>query len=129
MIEFNGWVHLALSTDGEGEDNATSAVQALLPLVDSIRGQATFPLIEARNGYYHLHVAGSANHKGQDWTETMELLQEAVKRFPGAYGLVYLWDDEDPQHHNEFIVYVVRRGTVERRRDPFLSPCDPIIWE
>jgi hypothetical protein len=101
-----------------------------VPLVNAIRGQATFPFVEARNGSYYLHVAGNANHKGVDWTETKELLQEVANRFPGAYGLVHLRDDEDAQgNDNAFVVYVVRRGTVECRLDPFLSPCDPVIWE
>jgi hypothetical protein len=130
MIAFNGWVRLALSTDGEGEDTIISAVRAILPLVAGIRGQATFPLVEARNGSYYLHVAGNANHRGQDWTETKELLQEVASRFPGAYGLVHLLDDEDAQgNDNAFVVYVVRRGTVACHPDPFLSPCNPVIWE
>jgi hypothetical protein len=128
MIEFNGWVCLALSTDGEGEDAVTRAVQALLPLVDKIRGHATFPFVQARNGSYYLHVAGSANHNGVDWAETNDLLHETARRFPGAYGLVHLRDDEDTQgNDNAFVVYVVRRSTVECHADPFLSPCNPVI--
>jgi hypothetical protein len=130
MIDFNGWVRLALSTDGEGEDNVLSAVQALRRLVDGIRGPATFPFLQARNGSYYLHVTGNANHNGLDWAETDELLQEVAGRFPGAYGLVHLRDDEDPQgNDNAFVVYVVRRGTVERHPDSFLSPCNLVIEE
>lgn len=130
MIEFNGWVCLALSTDGEGEDRATEAVQAVLPLVDAVRGPATFPLIQARNGSYYLHVAGNANHRGGGWAETEQLLHEVARRFPGAYGLVHLRDDEDSQgNDNAFVVYAVRRGTVECLPDPFLSPCNPVIEE
>lgn len=130
MVEFNGWIHLALSTDGEGEDPIISAVQAIRPLVESIRGQATFPFLQARNGSYYLHVAGNANHNGIDWAETNELLQEVARRFPGAYGLVHLRDDEDGQsYENVFKVYVVRRGTVACHPDSFLSPCNPTIEE
>ena len=129
MIEFNGWVKLALSTDGEGEDNVTDAVQEVLPFVASIRGRATFPFVQARNGYYYLHVAGAANHRGVDWSETEQLLQLVARRFAGAYGIVYLLDDEDPQVDNAFVAYVVRRGTVECFPDPFLSPCNPLIHE
>lgn len=74
MIKLNGWVHLALSTNGEGEDEVTSAVQAVLPLVNRIRGQATFPFIKAHNGTHYLHLAGNANHQGVDWSETEQLL-------------------------------------------------------
>jgi hypothetical protein len=130
MIEFNGWVRLALSTDGEGEAQATEAVQAVLSLVNEVRGHATFPFIEARNGSYYLHVAGNANHRGVDWAETEQLLHEVAGRFPGAYGVVCLRDDEDPQgNDNAFVVYAVRRGTVACLPDPFLSPCNPVIEE
>jgi hypothetical protein len=128
MIEFNGWVRLALSTDGEGEDTIIRAVQGVMPLVDSIRGHATFPFLQARNGSYYLHVAGNANHNDVDWAETNELLHEVARRFPGAYGLVHFRDDEDSQgNDNAFVVYVVRRGTVDCHPDPFLSPCNPVI--
>ncbi|RYY20956.1 MAG: hypothetical protein EOO36_02025, partial [Cytophagaceae bacterium] len=51
-------------------------------------------------------------------------------RLPGAYGLVHLRDGEDlPGNDNAFMVYVVRRGTVECHPDPFLSPCNPAIEE
>ncbi|OGX87956.1 Imm7 family immunity protein [Hymenobacter coccineus] len=130
MIEFNGWVRLALSTDGEGEDHVTGAVQGVLPFVDTVRGHDTFPLIQARNGSYYLHVAGNANHQGEDWTETEQLLHKVARRFPGAYGVVYLRDDEDSQgNNNAFVVYAVRRGVVECLPDPFLSPCNPVIEE
>ncbi|MFD1874425.1 Imm7 family immunity protein [Hymenobacter bucti] len=130
MIEFNGWVRLALSTDGEGEDHGTSTVQAIRRLADGIRGYTTFPFVQVRNGSYYLHVAGNANHNGLDWAETNELLQEVARRFPAAYGLVHLRDDEDAHgNDNAFMVYVVRRGTVECHPDSFLSPCNPIIEE
>jgi hypothetical protein len=126
MIEFNGWVRLALSTDGE--DHVTSAIQAIRRLADGIRGHATFPFVHVRNGSYYLHLAGNANHNGLDWAETNELLQEVARRFPAAYGLVHLRDDEDAHgNDNAFMVYVVRRGMVERHLDSFLSPCNPLI--
>jgi hypothetical protein len=121
MIEFNGRVRLAFFTDGEGEDHATQAVKAVLPLVDVVRGPAVFPLIEARNGSYYLHVAGNADHRGVDWAETEQLLHEVARRFPGAYGLVYLRDDEDPQgNDNAFVVYAARQRGVFTR--PVLVP-------
>jgi hypothetical protein len=128
MIEFNGWVKLAISTDGEGEDGVTAAVKALSPFVDQLRTRGSFPFIEARNGYYYLHLAGAANHNGVDWEETHQLLQQVAARFPGAYGTVYLRDDEDKQgRDNAFSVYLVRRGIVESILDTLLSPCSPII--
>lgn len=130
MIEFNGWVHLALSTDGEGEDHLVEAVQGVLPFVNTVRSHDTFPFIQARNGSYYLHVAGNANHRGADWTETEQLLHEVARRFPGAYGVVYLRDDEAPRgNDNAFVVHVVRHGAVECLPDPFLSPCNPVIEE
>jgi hypothetical protein len=110
------------------EDDVISAVQALRGLLDGIRGPATFPFVEARNGSYCLYLAGNANHNGLDWAETNDLLHEVAHRFPGAYGLVHLRDDEDAHgNNNAFVVYVVRRGTVARHADFFLSPCNPVI--
>jgi hypothetical protein len=130
MIEFNGWVKLALSTDGEGEDDVTSAIQEFTPLVNRLRTRGSFPFIEARNGSYYLHLAGAANHQGVEWEETVQLLHQVAARFPGAYGTVYLRDDEDHQgRDNAFSVYVVRRGEVKCVPDTLLSPCNPVIEE
>jgi hypothetical protein len=128
MIEFNGWVTLALSADGDGVEGMIAAVKELSPLVNQLRTQVSFPYIEARNGRYYLHLSGAANHKGIDWNETQQLLHQVAARFPGAYGAVYLRDDEDQQGRgNAFNVFSVRRGTVESVLDTLLSPCSPVI--
>jgi hypothetical protein len=135
MIEFNGWVKLAFSTDGESEATAEAAaalhtLTELVGVVNQTRTWGSFPLIEARNGYAYLHLAGAANRLGVDWHETLHLLHQAARLFPGAYGTVYLRDDEDPLgQDNGFYVYVVRRGVVSCVLDTLLSPCNPVIEE
>ncbi|MGR6542089.1 Imm7 family immunity protein [Paenibacillus tundrae] len=46
---------------------------------------------------------------------------------PGSYGMLYVFNDEHPKHFNEFNVYVLTRGNVEERNDPFLSPLIPTV--
>jgi hypothetical protein len=79
MIEFNGWVKLAFSTDGKSEDTdeaaaALHALKGLVGVVNQTRTWGSFPFIEARNGYAYLHLAGAANRLGVDWHETLYLL-------------------------------------------------------
>ncbi len=43
---------------------------------------------------------------------------------PGSYGLLYALNDDV---HQDFSVWVLRRGKVEKRDDPFFSPFVPLV--
>ncbi len=46
---------------------------------------------------------------------------------PESYGLPGTRDDEDPAHEQAFRVFVLARGTLAERADPFLSPFVPSV--
>ncbi|WP_086764639.1 Imm7 family immunity protein [Streptomyces bobili] len=58
-----------------------------------------------------------------------ELVAYIARRFPGSWGMLYDRSDDGGilNADNAFRVRVMRRGIVEERLDPFLSPCNPVI--
>jgi hypothetical protein len=78
------------------------------------------------NGACFVSFAGHPNHRHDcifGW------FQWLAKNAPGSYGLLYVWDVESPDFHNEFRVSYLRRGRVAEAADNFLSPCIPTIEE
>ena len=53
--------------------------------------------------------------------------RQGIRITPGSYGLLYTLDDEDAAHVNAFRVYVLARGALVERTDPFLSPFVPVV--
>lgn len=82
-----------------------------------------------------LQFCVSRNHR----TSTLwDLLDWLPTNAHGAYGLVYVRDDEDGpgvthygrgqvDHTNEFRVWRILNGVVDEVADPFLSPIVPMI--
>jgi len=60
--------------------------------------------------------------------DLLSVLQWICKELPGSHGLTYWSDDEIPgaQHFDGYRVIVMRRGLLEERFDPFLSPTKPV---
>lgn len=85
-----------------------------------------FAEIRALNYTTHLWLSGSNNHAV--WHEAiMDLFTYIATVAPGSYGLLYIENDEDPQHSNHFRVWVLARGAFVERGDPFLSPHFPVV--
>lgn len=85
-----------------------------------------FAEIHALNNETHLWLSGNNNHAV--WHETiLDLFQYIADVAPGSYGLLYSENDEDREHPNQFRVWVLARGTLTERGDPFLSPHFPIL--
>lgn len=57
----------------------------------------------------------------------MPLFQFIADAAPGAYGLLYLWDDEHDSTDNEFQVWRLARSSLTKMPDSFLSPCVPVF--
>jgi Immunity protein 7 len=79
------------------------------------------------NGSPLCHFGGFSNHRNSTFDDLLAGVRGVAKRAPGSYGLVYYWDDEDPEHRSGFRVLVIRRGQLTEEADPFLSPAVPMI--
>jgi Immunity protein 7 len=79
------------------------------------------------NGEAQLWAAGFKNHAAPLAQDILDLFVYISGVAPGSYGLLYTLDDEDPAHENAFRVFVLARGTLTERADPFLSPFVPCV--
>ena len=57
----------------------------------------------------------------------MELFYHIASVASVTYGLLYTMNDEDAAHPNQFRVWVLARGALVERGDPFLSPYFPAV--
>jgi hypothetical protein len=123
MYEFHGWVTLRVGADDDLRSDATLFTW-LEKLVESLNGGNRTIEIAWNNGDCFLWMQGSHNHKDPAFEE---LFIAIAPKAPGSYGLLYVWDDEDPESYNEFRVFRMAHGSVTIEKDPFLSPCIPVI--
>jgi hypothetical protein len=79
------------------------------------------------NGQAQLWVSGFKNHTTPLAQNMLGLFTHIGDVAPGSYGLLYMLDDEDPEHENRFSVYVLARSTLSEQTDPFLSPFVPLV--
>jgi hypothetical protein len=79
------------------------------------------------NGEAQLWAAGARNHAAPIEREALDLYHFIARAAPGSYGLLYIQDDEDPVHYNDFQMYLVARGVLTEHADHYLSPFVPVI--
>lgn len=128
MIETHGWISIALSTDGESEDNLLDAIRPLISMIATISSEQNMVDIRPVNGRYFINILNHPNHKGEDFDNIMMLINYIASTYKGSYGIVYIRDDENALgNDNEFIVYKLIRGKIYIEKDFYLSPCNPII--
>jgi hypothetical protein len=130
MIDINGW--LVLSNSADGETHSGSLSEGLSDLKEYVLSLGSFNQVFAFNKVNQNHVLNItiAHNHNLDYIDMIEeLLNKVAKRLIGSYGLVYVWNDEDLENHNNFVVYKLAKERVTKERDPFLSPCNPIIEE
>jgi hypothetical protein len=122
VFEFHGWI--TLRSTGEAVDDdpplPLDEIRAVVKAVDS----GHLYRVDVFNGQYFVHIAGSHNHRQ---SAVIDMFAEIGRLAPGSYGLLHIWDDEDPGHQNEFRVHRLVRGEVTVHEDTLLSPCIPTL--
>ncbi len=128
MHEFHAWIGLSESTEESDHGALQRVVDELRDLVvDSTWHDAVFDLRNL-NGQYFLTANGFVNRRREEGERLDLFLAIISRKLPGSWGLIYERDDEmpDPPGSNAFRVRVLARGKIVERRDPFLSPCNPV---
>jgi hypothetical protein len=125
MFEYHGWIRLR-STAEAVDDEPPLRLDEIQDLVNELAGHG---LIDLRpiNGEYHVHLGGLPNHRGTQGSEVIDLFAKVGHLAPGSYGLLYVHDDEDPEHDLNFRVFRLVRGSVTEHADHLLSPVIPTL--
>lgn len=128
MIEFNGWVSIFNTTDGEGDsDMLESTVSQIKRLITPMKGFNQFFEVKGLNGTYTLWIGGSHNHDSGYSDSLLDLLNQIAHIAKGSYGVVHVRHPEHKLTYNEFKVYKIAKGKVTIEKDALLSPCNPVI--
>ncbi|WP_432922328.1 Imm7 family immunity protein [Microbispora sp. CA-135349] len=127
MFLYHGWVTIRETAGLDDDDESLRRqVAAIRRLVDDLGDGALLDL-RWMNGTPFLHVGGMSNHRGTWGRMILDLFARVGDIAPGSFGLLYVWDDEDPEHHNEFRVFRLVRGAVTEHADVLLSPAVPTL--
>jgi hypothetical protein len=128
MVEFHGWATIHESTVEVDSGNLQIILNKIKEQINESIGENVFIKLYPVNGEYHLSTSGHLNRKTSEVNELLNLFRFIATISPGAYGLIYLKDDEDKEgFENSFRVYVLSRGNLEVKVDNFLSPIIPVI--
>lgn len=126
MFEYHGWITIREGTN-ESEEDSDLLEQNVALIKETIpkysEGLGRIELFY-QNGFPFVRLDGNQNHY-QTWV--LELFVKISQLAKGSYGLLYFWDDEDPKLNNEFQVWRMTKGRVEKMKDLFLSPCNPTL--
>lgn len=128
-FEFHGWATIRESYNEEGEskarlEEAMAAIGSFLKndLASTFKSQIFYT-----NGQLHLMMSGNSNHYRDGPLHLFKLIRDIA---PGSYGLLHILDEEDRDGwDNHFQVWVLKKGSLEKRRDNLLSPYFPEVEE
>ncbi|QRP45920.1 immunity 7 family protein [Amycolatopsis sp. FDAARGOS 1241] len=129
MYEYHGWVTIAATASGDDDANL---LERLVDRVHrAVRDARTLDLVDLRwsAGMPMLHLGGLDKHGGAIAPELIETFTRVGELAPGSYGLLYVWDDQDPDHDNEFRVFRMARGLVSEHSDTQLTPVAPTVLD
>lgn len=131
-MTFHGWVDIQIDDRDDAECSVLEhrlkeAIEKLSKKVSETSDSfCHFQVAKAGNDINFLTVHGNRNHSFQPVIDLFYWVADNLKH---SYGLLYVWDDEHPEYHNQYIVYRVALGKCEELPDTYLSPCIPTIEE
>lgn len=125
MFEYHGWITLRPTAEAL-DDEPPLRLGEIQSLVDEHAGYALMDL-QPMNGTYYIHLGGNPNRSGQHGPAMVDLFAKVGQLAPGSYGLLYVHDDEHPEHMPNFRVFRLARGMVTEHADNLLSPVIPTL--
>jgi hypothetical protein len=127
MVEYHGWITLSDSSV-DGDDALTADIyNKVKSEIEHLAGTHREVGIKVMNSIPMVWLCGCTNHRSRDIEDVFTLFRFVGQWASGSYGLLYIWDDEDLRHENEFRVWTLAKGSMMERDDPLLSPCIPTI--
>ncbi|MGR6542094.1 Imm7 family immunity protein [Paenibacillus tundrae] len=128
MYQYHGWAVILESTsDDTSDEREINTLNRVKKYIEDLQPNVDVLDIKAINGQFHLWMTGLWNREPSSKFSPVELMKTIGVMAPGSYGMLYVFNDEHPKHFNEFHVYVLARGNVVEKSDPFLSPFIPTV--
>lgn len=128
MYQYHGWAVVLESTGDEASNEGkVNIFETVKKYIEDLQPKVDVLDMRAINGQYHLWMTGLWNREPSSKFSPVVIMKNIGIIAPGSYGMLYVFNDEHPKHFNEFDVYVLARGNVEEKTDPFLSPLIPVV--
>lgn len=128
MYQYHGWAVVLESTGDEASNEGkVNIFETVKKYIEDLQPKVDVLDMRAINGQYHLWMTGLWNREPSSKFSPVVIMKNIGSIAPGSYGMLYVFNDEHPKHFNEFDVYVLARGNVEEKTDPFLSPLIPVV--
>ncbi|MFB8282712.1 Imm7 family immunity protein [Nocardia colli] len=124
MFEYHGWLTVQYDVEYDDHSQLESTYRALAAKLDAFDTGSGLVDLRRVNGQIQLHFGGYTNHP--HWS-VLDSFNEVGTIAPGSFGTLWVRNDEDPELHNEFQIFVMRRGQTITANDTLLSPCVPLI--
>lgn len=127
MIELHGW--LAIGETYKDEDLfPQSEIDRINKTVKDIILNCDYKItLQYSNGCTYINTLHCSNHRTPKVDTIIKAYKHISEVATGSYGMIYLKDDEDKDHYNDFQVYVFKKGKCIQRDDIDFSPCIPTI--
>ena len=125
MVEMHGWVTIRDTYKAVDIDNTEKVTKILEVEFKTIK--YLNPEMKWINGECYLQLSLFSNHWNEECDEMLKIYRIIADKAEGSYGLLYVYNDEDRELYNEFIIYRLVRGKIEIFKDKLLSPFVPII--
>lgn len=128
MVEIHGWLTIRDTFKAvlEEGDQLKSLIKIIQKEID--KSMWFKPQIKFQNGEAYIEFSLFCNRITSEVSEVFELVKHIEEIADGSYGLIYFCNDEDKNgKENQFQVFLLARGKMEEKTDPFLSPIIPTI--
>jgi hypothetical protein len=124
MVEVHGWITLRYS-DYHSEDAEQAKFvyefKAFIYKHYSWVFEYEIGSLVNRNGLECFTITAQHNHPDRPFYP-VAIFTWVANNSTGSYGTLYFHDDEDNAYHNEFQVFVLKRGKFLKVKDNLLSP-------
>ncbi|MDE6036206.1 MAG: immunity 7 family protein [Ruminococcus sp.] len=125
MIELHGWLAIC-----ETYEDLLPQVELEIikqKIKDIILKSSCSIEFKYMNGFPFINTLFCSNHRTKEVDDIIETYKSISEIATGSYGIIYIRDDEDKVHYNEFQSYIFKRGSCTYKLDKDFSPCMPEI--
>ena len=127
MLELHGWLTISETYKDEDKYTNESLENIMRQVTRIIESSGTQLTLRYMNGTTFLTAQLYANHRTKETDNIIETYKSVAKAATGSYGIIYLRDDEDTRHYNEFQIFIFKKGECIHKTDDIFSPCIPTI--
>lgn len=127
MIELHGWLKISETFEDKDLLSPNETETVMQRVKDVIQANTCDIKLQYLNGTAFINTLFCSNHRIPTVDEIIKTYKSISEIATGSYGIIYLKDDEDDEHFNEFQVYIFKKGQCTYQIDTYFSPCIPAI--